>query len=113
MGQCTKPGGFKACSQDTCIGCGHHVIFTDFDKFWDNMNSIEFEKTSKQLLKLKELYLEQGCHAYCEDTKDTHADAIVPLLDCTHTSILVSEYGYICEGCKKQMKLVDGKFVPM
>jgi len=107
MGQCTKPGGFKACSLDSCIGCGHHVVVKDFDEFFEELNEIEFEKTRKQLRKL------------FDDVSNSSADTchkcaeLVPLMDCQHITILVCEYGYICQGCNKQMKFVDGKFVEM
>jgi predicted SprT family Zn-dependent metalloprotease len=105
MGQCTKPGGFKECTRDACIGCPNHVVVKDFDKFWDDLNDIEFEKTRKQLLKLKETLDEHNC--------DNSCDKIIPLMDCQHTTILMCECGYICEKCNKQMKFVDGKFVEM
>ena len=114
MGQCTKPGGFKACDKECCLGCPNHIVnyYSDMSneeiEYEDiEINQMEFEKIANQLHKLFE---EPLINSF------TNSD-IVPLTECQHSTILIynceNKCGYICDQCKKQMKFVNDKFVEM
>jgi hypothetical protein len=113
MGACQKPDNVK-CPGIVCQDCKYHELNILLNKLESEALSPLHNEIGKQLDKLRKS-IEQDYKIL----PGVNIAKVVPLVEskdkdsCSHETILVSEYGYICYDCRKQMKLVDGKFVLM